>query len=242
MEKITVEGFVVNETPYKESSKIINVLTKEYGVIGIMAKGAKSVKSKLRVGTSKLDYSYFDISYKKDKLSTLIDVKVIDNFKNIKFDLEKTTYMYYLIDLVSQIIKNESNSEIFNIVLSAVKKIDKGFNPEIITNIVEIKLLNYLGVMPILNCCSICGSKNNIITLSSNSGGLICSNCRTNEFIVNINTIKIIRMLYYVDINKITKLDISDVVIKEINNFLIEYYEQYTGLYIKNKKFLDYIR
>ena len=27
-----IEGFVVQEIPYKETSKIINVLTKEYGI------------------------------------------------------------------------------------------------------------------------------------------------------------------------------------------------------------------
>ena len=205
MERINVEGFVINETPYKESSKIINILTRQYGVIGIIARGAKSIKSKLRVGTSRLDYSNFEILYKEDKLSTLVDVKIIDNFKNIKFDLEKTTYMYYLLDLVAQISKNEYNEETFDILLSAIKKIDEGYNPSIITNIVEIKMLNYLGVMPILDRCSMCGEKTDIITLSSRCGGLVCKNCRTNEYLVNINTVKIIRMLYYVNINKISK-------------------------------------
>jgi recombinational DNA repair protein (RecF pathway) len=34
-----VEGIVLNTRDYGESSKILNVLTKEYGLIGIMAKG-----------------------------------------------------------------------------------------------------------------------------------------------------------------------------------------------------------
>ena len=36
---LEVDGFVLSEIPYGESSKIINVLTREYGVIGIMCKG-----------------------------------------------------------------------------------------------------------------------------------------------------------------------------------------------------------
>ena len=46
-----VEGLIIKETPYGETSKIINVFTKEYGTIGIMCKGAKSLKSKLRSST-----------------------------------------------------------------------------------------------------------------------------------------------------------------------------------------------
>ena len=47
-----------------ETSKIINVFTKEYGTIGIMCKGAKSLKSKLRSSTMKLTYGKFYIYYK----------------------------------------------------------------------------------------------------------------------------------------------------------------------------------
>lgn len=39
MEIIQVEGIVLSETNYSESSKILNVLTKELGLIGIMSKG-----------------------------------------------------------------------------------------------------------------------------------------------------------------------------------------------------------
>ena len=45
-------------------------------------------------------------------------------------------------------------------------------------------------------------------------------------------------MLYYVDISKISKLDISDKCKKEINVFLDLYYDRYTGLYLKSKDFL----
>ena len=48
-------------------------------------------------------------------------------------------------------------------------------------------------------------------------------------------------MLKYVDISKISKLDVSDVVKKEINTFIDEYYDRYSGLYLKSKDFLKNI-
>ena len=47
MEIISIEGFVVGTLKYGESSKILNILTKEKGIIGVIAKGALSEKSKL---------------------------------------------------------------------------------------------------------------------------------------------------------------------------------------------------
>ena len=45
-------------------------------------------------------------------------------------------------------------------------------------------------------------------------------------------------MFYYVDISKITKLDISPEAKNEINMFLDDYYTRYTGLYLKSKSFI----
>ena len=61
-----VEGIILSITPFGETSKIINVYTKEYGIIGIMCKGAMGVKSKLRSVTQKLTYGVFNIYYKKN--------------------------------------------------------------------------------------------------------------------------------------------------------------------------------
>ena len=45
-----------------------------------------------------------------------------------------------------------------------------------------------------------------------------------------------IRMLYYVDIDRIKKLEIKEDIIKEIDEFLEDYYEEHTGIYGINKK------
>ena len=49
-------------------------------------------------------------------------------------------------------------------------------------------------------------------------------------------------MFYYVNIKNINKLDISKEVVFEINRFLDDYYDRYTGLYLKSKEFIKKIR
>lgn len=230
-------GIVISETNYKESSKIIKIITKE-GLVSIIAKGSRKLKSDLRISTTKLTYGTFNVYYKEDSLSTLTSVDIIDNFKNIKKDITKISYASYLLDLAVQVIKQNNNADIFNLLVDSLKKIDENFDPMIITNILELKYLDYLGVMPIIDECSICGSKTSIATISGRDGGYICNNCLTNQKLVDEKTIKIIRMFCYVDISKISKLEISDKVKLEINTFLNEYYDKYTGLYLKTKDFL----
>ena len=46
-------------------------------------------------------------------------------------------------------------------------------------------------------------------------------------------------MFSYLDVSKITKLEISEDVKREINKFINDYYENYTGLYLKSKNFIN---
>lgn len=233
-----VTGIIVSETNYGETSKILNVITKEKGLISLMAKGCKTLKSPLRSVCLKLTYGSFIIYYKENKLSTLKEVSIIDNFKNLKKDITSISYAAYILELSEGVIKQNNNPHIFDLLVQSLKKINEGFDPLVIMNILELKYLEYLGVMPIIDSCAICGKKSGIVTLSSYKGGYICKDCYTNENIVSDKTIKLIRMFYYVDIEKITKLDISIKSKNEINHFLDDYYSRYTGLYLKSKNFI----
>ena len=236
-----VEGIIIREKDYSDTSKIIDLYTKEYGIISIIAKGAKSLKSPLRSVTLKFTYGIFNIHYKEGKLSTLKEVDILNNFKNIKTNINLIAYSTYLLDLSEQVYKQNNSFDIYNILINTLIKINDLLDPLVLINIVELKYLNYLGVMFDTNKCSICGSTN-IITLSNDKGGYICSNCKTFEKILSSKTLKLIRMFYYVDISKIDKLNISDDIKIEINEFLDNYYLKYTGLYLNSKKFINNIR
>ena len=233
-----IEGIVVSVVDYKESSKIINIFSPIDGVIGVMARGTKKIKSNLSGVTDKLTYGYFHVDYKENKLSSLIEVDVIDGFKKIRRNIDLISYASYLVELSSMVYRHENNSNIYNLLISSLKKINDGYDFEIITNILELKLLEYLGIKPVIDSCVSCGKKTDIVTISSYKGGYLCKNCVDNEAIVNIKTIKLLRMFYYVDIDKISKLEISDNIKKELNRFIDDYYDRYSGLYLKTKQFL----
>jgi len=235
----SVLGIVVFETNYSESSKILQVLTKEHGRIGIISKGCRNIKSKLRGVSRKLVYGTFHIYYKENGLSTLIAVDVINSFSKTTMNLTTISYASYILELIDQVSRDEADERLYSLLVSALLKIEEGLDPSVITNIVELKALDYLGVKPNIDCCSICGSDKAIVTLSSDMGGYICSQCYKGEALVSDKTIKLIRMFYYVDIEKITKLEVGEIAKKEINTFLDDYYSRYTGLYLKSKRFIQ---
>ena len=127
--QVKLKGIVLSETSYSETSKILNVLTDEYGLIGIISKGCKNLKNKLRGVSNKMCYGEYTINYKEKGLSTLIEGSTINSFKNIYVDMKKAIYAFYLMDLTSQVLKENNNKEIFNLLVPALIKIKDGLSP-----------------------------------------------------------------------------------------------------------------
>ncbi len=238
MKILDVKGLVLNETNYSDSSKILNVLTSEYGLIGIISKGCRNLKSKLRGSSRKLVYGTFHFYYKENGLSTLISIDVISDYPKTIMNLERVVYASYLLDLTRQVVKQSKDEAILPLLISALDKIENGLSPAVVTNILELKYLDFLGVSPVVTGCAVCGKTTNIVSLSPVSGGFICKDCYQNEGYYSDKAIKLLQMYYYVDLEKITKIDVNPKVNEEINKFLEDYYDRYTGIYLNSKKML----
>lgn len=248
MKLLKIEGIVINEQAYGESSKILKIFTRDLGVISVMSRGCKKVKSPFRVASSKLIHANFDISYKENGISTLVGVDIINYFKNIVMDyhdLERKIYAFSLIDLTNQMINHkevddDEKKEIYDLFISTLNKMDSLLNARILLDIIMLKYLKFLGVNPSLDCCSNCGKKSNIVTMTSETFGFICDECYTNQKIVDKKALKLTKMLYMVDIDRITNLDVDES-IHDVEKFISDYYNDHTGLYFNIDKKLKIV-
>ena len=220
MEVISVDGIVVSSMPFKENSKIINILTKDKGIIGCVSKGCKKLKSPLRLVSENFAYGTFHLYYKEDKLSTLIDGDIKNYLINSKSDINRISYLSYLCELSTNVYKESESDDIYPLLESAILKIEEGYDPKVITNIVELQYLKYIGIDLNLDECVKCGSSK-IVTLSMDKGGYICGNCRTNEPLIDEKVLKLLRLYSYVDISKISNLDIDKNIRDHINMIII---------------------
>ncbi len=234
-----IEGIIINTVDYKESSKVINILTPEEGMIGVLAKGCKSPKSKIASVSSPLTYGTFYLKYFKGAIPMLIEVDVKNSLKQIRTDIVKLNYALFLLELSSQVGKHDKSKKVYDLLIDGLMKINDGYDSQIITNIVELKMLQHLGIKPVVERCVSCQKKTNIVTISSYKGGYLCQDCVGKETIFQLKTLQLIRMFYYVDLSKITKIDVSEDIKKELSLFIDDYYERYSGLYLKSKHFLE---
>ncbi len=234
--QLKTKGIVLYETPYGETSKILNVLTEDFGKISIISKGCRNIKNKLRGVSNKMNYCEYTISYKENGISTMIEGNTINSFKNVFGDMKKSIYSFYLIDLINQVLNENNDKELFYFLANSLIKINDGLSPELISSFVEINLLKYLGVSLNLDSCVNCGNTSDLITIDLNNGGCLCKNCYHDGYLFKEKSLKLIILLSKIDLGKIKELSITDnEVFKEIDNFLHEYYSHYTGIYLNKK-------
>lgn len=235
----TVEGIVLKESDYQEKSKILQILTKEHGLIGVYLKGANSFRSNTFVLSQPITHALFTINYRQG-LSSCFKGEVINSFNFLKVTFDKNIYVYHLFELIiKNIEQHHPIPYLFNLLLQVITFMND-FNDinkiKILTIFTELKLLYFFGIAPVLSNCVECGSTVEIANFDISRGGFVCKNCLRNTQGYSITTLQTLYQLYIADIDKIN-YDIPSKTINELRSFLTEYYSYHLGMTTNSQNF-----
>lgn len=243
---VEVDGVIFKRKKYKEADTLVKILTSEYGIITLNVKGALRPTSKLGAATLNFSYGKYVINTSFKGISTLRTYKDVKQFDSLYLDLEKNAYASYLLDLVDHaFLEYQATGEYYDLLMAALKKIDQGFDVEIITQLVQLKMLKAFGVQPEMKACVICHKEKGNFDYSIELGGIICSNHFKQTYprlYLNSKTVSLLRTLALVDIDQLTKINISDSLKNSTKNVINRIYANYLDLNLKSKKFLDEMR
>lgn len=236
------EGIVIRTNHYGESNKVVTLYTREWGKIGVMAAGAKKPNSRLAAVTQPFTYGQFLVK-KSSGLGSLQQGDIISSMRGIKEDIFLTAYASYIIDLTDKCTdEKKPNPYLFELLYQTINNMNEGLDPEILVNIYEMKMLNSLGMYPVLDQCTICKNTEGEFSFSIREGGFICHRCLEKDpyhYKISQATVKLLRLFYYLDISRLGNISVKDATKKEIKKIITAYYDEYSGLHLKTKKFLN---
>ena len=150
-DEIEVSGVVVSCMPIGEYDKRVVIITAELGRIHAFARGARRTNSKLLAGTDPLTFGTFKLISGKNAY-TLVEVKIVNYFDELKKDIDRVYYGFYFLELASYFSReNIGEKNLINLIYMAFKaleaKVDK-LTPEFIKAIFEWKIFEIEGIMP----------------------------------------------------------------------------------------------
>ncbi|MGJ7921406.1 DNA repair protein RecO [Neobacillus sp. LXY-4] len=239
------EGIVIRTTDYGETNKVVTLYTREWGKVGVMARGAKKTNSRLSAVTQLFTYGYFLIQ-KGNGLGSLQQGEMISSLRSIREDIFLTAYASYIVDLTDKATADEKrpNPFLFELLHQTLSLMNEGYDLAILTNIYEMKMLDLFGLHPCLNQCSVCSNTDGHFSFSVREGGFICHRCLEQDpYSIKISpaTVKLLRLFYYFDLSRLGNIDVKPETKAQLKQVITAYYEEYSGLHLKTKKFLNQI-
>jgi DNA repair protein RecO (recombination protein O) len=236
------EGIVVRTTDYGEANKILTVYTREAGKISIMARGAKKSKSRFTAVSQLFTYGYF-LYQIGSGMGSLQQGDLMNSFRPIREDLTKTAYAVYLAELLDRLTEDkEPNGYLFDMLLHALKWMEEGKDPDIITRLFEMKMLYVAGCRPEFHACMNCGAVDAAFFVSIQEGGLICKSCHRDDsslLAVSPGTVKILRLLTHIHMPQLGNVRVKPETKQQLRHVLYAFLDDCTGLYLKSRRFLD---
>lgn len=240
-----VEGIVIRTTDYGETNKIVTIYTREAGKIAVMANGAKKPKSKFTGITQLFTYGHFLVTQSNGMGRLQQGGEIIHFFRGIREDIFKTAYASYLAELIDRVTEDKQpNPFMFELLYQSLQKIEDDFDPEIIMNIFEMKMLNPAGVYPYLDGCVLCGCKEGNFGYSIREGGFICGDCAEKDpyhYRLSAASVRLLRLFYYFDLTRLGSIQVKEETKRELNQVISAIYEDQTGYVFKTKKFINQI-
>ncbi len=108
-----LEGFVLDSNDFGESGRILKILTKEYGVMSVVATGVRELHSKMRGSMSVLQLVTFEYVEGRE-MNRLIGIHEKKKFENIFVGenlLEKRRVVSNVVNFIIRTVVGETHNE-----------------------------------------------------------------------------------------------------------------------------------
>ncbi|SDI33911.1 DNA repair protein RecO [Natribacillus halophilus] len=236
------EGIVIRTVSYGESHVILTVFTKERGKLPLMARGAKKTNSPFAAVSQLFSYGLFQFHYRKS-MSTLSQGEVLEAFRHVHEDIEAAAYAAYVCELLDGVTtEREASPSLFMLLLTILRFIEKGEDAEVLLRMFELKMTYVAGIKPELDRCASCGRTEGDFSFSVQEAGFLCEQCsRLDEhrFSLTAKQVQLLRQLYYMDPQRLGRVHLKPETKHWLRQLLEAYYDTYSGLYLKSKRFLE---
>lgn len=172
-----VTGFVLREFPYKETSKIIEVFTKDFGRISIIAKGTMNKKSKTLGVTQRFVKASYNLYKSGKEFYGIKEASLIKSYSKSNKNFDVILYKSAICDLLLRTYDQIQIDVVYKLVENTFEAFENAASNQI--NIFLAFLLKYIsfsGFKPNLSTCGLCGKKviSNEVFFSESQSSLIC--------------------------------------------------------------------
>lgn len=243
MEVAETKGIILFSRDYKEKDKLVKIFTESYGKQMFYVKGAHRKNNPLAAALLNFTEGVYFGTIPSEGLSFLNGAKEVKTFRHIQEDIFVTAYGTYILNLVDAAIEDRLyDPQLYGFTHQALTQLNNGVDPEVITNIFELQILQRFGVTPQLDHCAVCGDRQGPFDYSSKFGGLLCQrhfDHDVHRYHADPRAVHFARLFMNISYDQINSITLKTETKQGLRQFIDQLYEEYVGLHLKSKRFID---
>lgn len=240
------QGIVLRTQPFRSSSLIVTVYTRDFGKIRGLAKGVK-LERETRGALYEL-FSYLDLVYyekTKSDLHLLTEAAILESYDSLRLRLDAIAYASYFAELVDQLTEIQDPHENILDLLDFSFRYLGSLPGARLARLFEIKLLNEIGWLPYLEGCLSCQKPvPERGFFSARQGALLCYACSEKyPDAIAMNREPLALMRYYIqhDLESSMKQAVTRQGEQELDKIMNRFFLDRLTKPFKSRLFLDKI-
>jgi DNA repair protein RecO (recombination protein O) len=183
MSLVTTQAILLRAFPYSESSTILRFYTRDLGVVGVMARGARSRQSRGQGGLDTFAQGDLTLYHRSNRdLQTLREFTPVSPRRELATDLVRFGAASVLGEVVLRHAGEEGNSDLFHRLSGALDRLAQPSGADAVGGFLAEGwcLVEALGYRPELAACVTCGrllTRDEVGRFDFSAGGIRCAEC-----------------------------------------------------------------
>ncbi|MDZ7586461.1 MAG: DNA repair protein RecO [Patescibacteria group bacterium] len=138
-------GIVLNQKNFSEADRLLTIFTRDFGRLRLLAKSVRKLTSRKR-GHLELFSQVKIVCAKGKSLDLIIEAETINNFSQLRQNLNRVRIAYLLCELVNDLTgENQEHEDVYNLLLFYLAQLNSASAPKNLIFNFEKSLLELLG-------------------------------------------------------------------------------------------------
>lgn len=225
------EAIILKNQDFKETDKLVTLLTREEGKMRAVAKGIKKPSSTLRGVTQPFCHCQLQISRGRE-LHIITQGRIISFYGSIREDFNRTLQAVYLMELLDKsLLEADPHPRLFDATLLVLQCLDSESYFPLLMRWFELALTGELGYKPELDRCAVCQEEEGGLGFSIAAGGLLCGRCTAQHpgetVPLDGETLALLRSLAEKEPRVLKRMKVSPRAARALESLLEKYLEYY---------------
>jgi DNA repair protein RecO (recombination protein O) len=266
MTDFCTDAILLRKIEYGDHDYIITFLTRSRGKICVIAKNAKKSVKRFSGALDLFSVNHIQCSFpkkNKDALILLAQTDLENGFGNIRYDVFKTTYACYWIEMIYLWLEEGKKQEpLYDLLFSVLDLLNRSdIRMEVLSLLFQIRFMGISGFTPRLEACEYCGTlmddiHQKKVQFDFKEGRIVCQNCLEKKtgspqgleqgsrygMTVSKGTLKQLVWINTADIQRADRIKSSLFAIREGEILLESFIPFHIGREFKSLKFLRQLR